>query len=87
MSRNTTRRSTTRTRAAAAERKTRTIRTASGNPFYAIVYVELGIHEVRTPGEKVSNSLRLDRLKQTTSPRERRGLRPPIGRRTVSAAP
>jgi hypothetical protein len=34
MSRNTTRRSTTRTRAAAAKRKTRTIRTASGNPYF-----------------------------------------------------
>jgi len=39
-----------------------------------------------TPGEKIKTSLRLDRLAQTTSPRERRGVRLPIGRCALSAA-
>jgi len=40
-----------------------------------------------TPGEKITISLRLDRLRKTISRWERRGLRPPIGRRVLNAAP
>src|SRR5579864_2893024 len=39
-----------------------------------------------TLGEKINPSLRLDRLDKTISPRERRGMRPPIGRCVLNAA-
>ncbi len=42
--------------------------------------------EDATPGEKINSSLRLDRLRETISPREGRGMRPPIGRRALSVA-
>src|SRR5579864_1851825 len=35
------------------------------------------------PGEKITPSSRLDRLRETISLRERRGMRPPIGRRRL----
>jgi len=45
------------------------------------------IMRVATPGEKIVDTLRLDRPDKTIPPRGWRGRRPPIGRRVSNAGP